>query len=55
MNMGICKKYNLKYETFSSLERESDSYLYENIGEEDTIKEEENSVEEESLDDIVFD
>lgn len=56
MNKSICKKYNLKYESFvSSDEKDSDFTLFENIGDEEVDgKEDSTSDDEESLDDVCF-
>lgn len=55
LNKSICKKYNIKYESYISTDIDSDN-LYENIGDEELDgKKEESSEEEESLDDICFD
>ena len=56
MNITICKKYNLKYESYlSSNENDSGFNLIENIGDEE-VDEKELSINEgdDSLDDICF-
>ena len=56
MNMSICKKYNLKYESYvSSNEKDSDFNLIENIGDEEVDAKDLSITEgEDSLDDICF-
>lgn len=56
LNKNICKKYNLKYESFiSSNETDSDFNLFSNLpDEEEDGKDASTSEDQDSLDDICF-